>query len=203
MKQITSLLIMISLLIACNSSVEEKSPDKSEEQATQVNEQKKTKKTVAAGTYLCKINGKDWAYTKASGIISTHAKTKKRTALITFNKKLEKGSEVIQLYYDANSFELISTTLQLKFKDKEGKLFTCYYGINSENISRHPQSTMSGSIDISDPSSASGTADLSNINIQYEKEKLFDSNNAKINIEGLKFSGVGYSDTDKLSNAFK
>ncbi len=191
--------------MACNNTTEKDSQNPKEEatKSAQVVDQKTPAKTATKGTYLCKINGEDWAYTKASGIVSTHAKTKERTALITFKRKLEKGSENIQLYYDANTFELIKTTLQLKFKNKDGKLFTCYYEISPPLKKHSPQSTMSGKIDISNSSSASGTAEITNINIRYEKGKLSDSKNATISLTDLKFSGVGYSDTDKLSNAFK
>ena len=186
--------------MACNSGTEKDSQNNPEEKATesaQVNPKKAPAKTTNKGTYLCKINGEDWAYTKASGIVSTHAKTKERTALITFKRKLEKGSEHIQLHYDANTFELIKTSLQLKFKNKDGKLFTCYYEISPQLKKHSPQSTMSGTIDISNASSASGTAEIINLNIRYEKGKLFDSKNAIVNLTDLKFSGVGYSDTDK------
>ena len=186
--------------MACNNGTEKDSQNNPEEKATetaQTIDKKTPAKTTTKGTYLCKINGEDWAYTKASGIVSTHAKTKERTALITFKRKLEKGSENIQLYYDANTFELIKTTLQLKFKNKDGKLFTCYYEISPPLKKHSPQNTMSGNIDISNSSSASGTAEITNINIRYEKGKLLDSKNGTISLTDLKFSGVGYSDTDK------
>lgn len=204
MKQIT-VIIILSLLMACSSDSEKTSQNHEEKMPAiiQVSDKKTSTATTSKGTYLCKINGKDWAYTKASGILSTHAKTKKRTAIITFKKKLEKGSETIQLYYDANSFELTTASLLLKFKNKESRLFTCHYKINSENKNLSPKSTMSGTIDLSNPTSASGTAKASNINILYKKENLFDSKNEMVNLTDLKFSGVGYSNLDKVTNAFK
>lgn len=205
MKTLITILVL-SLLIACSSATEK---DQQNTEETTIPAQVKDKKiptaTTAKETYLCKINGNDWAYTKASGIVSTHAKTKERTAIITFKKKLERGSESIQLYYDANSFELIQAALQFKFKKKDGKLSTCFYNTNSGKKNRHPQQTMSGSIDLSNESSASGTAETLNINMQSPRAKaeLFDSDNATITMTDLKFLGVGYSDIDKLTNAFK
>ncbi|CAN0605202.1 unnamed protein product, partial [Ectocarpus sp. 12 AP-2014] len=123
------LTFVFSLLMACNTTA--KKEETNTEQASPVAVVKSNLEVEAkkdnTSTFLCKINGKDWAYTKASGIISMEGKPRKRTAIITFKKKLEKGSESIQLWYNADSFELITTAVQLRFKNKEGKLFTCYY----------------------------------------------------------------------------
>lgn len=156
------------------------------------------KKVTGNSNYLCKINGLDWAYTKASGIISTHARTKKRTVLITFKKKLKKGSEHFQLTYDADTFQLIAASLQLKFPKKDGSLFTCYYDLKPETRKRHPESEISGSIDLSNSSNASGKAEIKNLNINYEKENLKNLEDAVLTITGLKFENIGYSDTDNL-----
>ncbi|MBT8195847.1 MAG: hypothetical protein KJO64_05435, partial [Bacteroidia bacterium] len=131
-------------------------------------------------TYLCKINGEDWAYTKASGIITTHKKTGKRTAMITFKKKLEKGSESIQLRYNAESLELEVVSIQLKFQKKEGGLFTCFYELFPVTKDRYPESKISGTIDLSDATSASGIAQIKNINIKFEKERLQNPDDAVI-----------------------
>ena len=148
---------------------------------------------------LCQINGRDWNYTMASGIVSTHARTKKRTALITFTKKLKKGSESIQLHYDTDSFELIAVSLILKFpKKEEKKLFTCYYDLNPDTRDRYPESELSGTIDLSDSTSTSGTAEIKNLNIKYEKENLQNAEDAVISVTGLKFTNIGYSDIDNL-----
>lgn len=204
MKQIVSLLV-ICLLMACSSDSKKDNQKQEETPAkpTQVNQKVAPQKTTQKETYLCKINGKDWSYTKASGIVSTDRKTKKRTALITFKRKLEKGSEHVQLEYDATTFELIKTSLNLKFENHDGKLFTCFYKVGPLNKSRHPENKMVGSIDLSNKSSASGTAESSNINIQFKKGELSDSKNATVTLSGLKFSGVGYSDLDKVANTFK
>jgi len=198
-------LLVLGLVFSCNSSAKkEASAVASEEKiATSENEMESKQEEVAKGTYLCEINGEKWAYTKASGIVSTHARTKKRTALITFTKKLEKGSESIQLHYDADSFQLIIASLQLKFKNKEGKPFTCYYYLSEDTKKKSPDGTLSGNIDLSDPTAASGVAEILNVNIKYEEEKLLSPENGTISLKGLQFKGIGYSDMDKLSNAFK
>lgn len=199
MKQITAILVF-SLLISCNSATKKdaQNPNEKTIPSAQVNDTKISVKSAIKGIYLCKINGKDWAYTKASGIVSTHAKTKKRTALITFKKKLEKGSEHFQLTYDTDTFQLIAASLQLKFSKKDGSLFTCYYNLNTETRKRHPESKMSGSIDLSNASSASGTAEIKKLSINYEKGSLKNLENAVLTITGLKFENIGYSDTDNL-----
>lgn len=193
-------LIVLLLLVACksetNKDTNETVKDKTAETTTkEVTTKTKPKRNT---TYLCKINGKDWAYTKASGIVSTHARTKKRTALITFKKKLERGSEHFQLTYDTDTFQLIAASLQLKFPKKDGRLFTCYYDLKPETRKRHPESKMSGSIDLSNASSASGTAEIKNLSINYEKGNLKNLENAVLIITGLKFENIGYSDTDNL-----
>ncbi|OUS02494.1 hypothetical protein A9Q86_03035 [Flavobacteriales bacterium 33_180_T64] len=189
------ILIAILLLVACKSETKKDTNETVKDEITEITTNVKPKGNT---TYLCKINDIDWAYTKASGILSTHAKTKKRTALITFKKKLEKGSEHLQLTYDADTFQLIAASLQLKFPKKDGSLFTCYYDLKPETRKRHPESELSGSIDLSNASSASGTAEIKNLNINYEKENLKNLENAVLTITGLKFENIGYSDTDNL-----
>jgi len=202
MKKFAALILLIFFTTSCkkynkDSKVENKTIEVSKKAPTTKSKSQNTT------TYLCQINGQDWAYTKASGIVSTHAKTKKRTALITFKKKLKKGSESIQLHYDADSFELIAVSLILKFSKKEGGLFTSYYDLHPDTRNRNPQSELSGSIDLSDASSASGTAEIKSLNIKYEKEKLLNPEDAVVTVTGLKFTGIGYSDIDKFSKAFK
>ncbi len=199
MKNISVILVVIISLLSCKKNNEEQiSTDNDSVQNQEVKTKSLSEKEIVNTNNLCQINGQAWAYTKASGIVSTHARTKKRTALITFTKKLNKGSESIQLHYDADSFEIIIASLQLKFKNKDGKLFTCYYDLHPDTRNRHPQSELSGSINLSDPSSASGVAEIKNLNIKYEKEKLLNAEDAVISVTGLKFTNIGYSDIDNL-----
>ncbi|MCF6348976.1 MAG: hypothetical protein L3J20_11860 [Flavobacteriaceae bacterium] len=204
MKIIIIILVTILSLTSCKKTNEkqistENNPVLKKEESTKP----LPKKVTGNSNYLCKINGQDWAYTKASGILSTHARTKKRTALITFKKKLEKGSESIQLTYDADSFELSTVSILLKFPKKDGKFFTCYYDLFPDTRNHSPQSELSGSIDLSDPSSASGVAEIKNINIKYEKEALLDHENAVISVTDLKFTDIEYSDLDKFVKSYK
>lgn len=155
------------------------------------------------GDALCNINGEDWVYTKASGIVSTHAKTKERTSMVTFKKKLDKGSESIQLTYNADSFELIDVSVQLRQIKKDGSLFTCYYRFNQELKERFPECEISGTLDLSDAVTLSGTAEIKNLPIRHEKESLKNNEDAIITITDLKFTDVGYSDIDKFTNAYK
>ena len=204
MKSILTLLVC-SLFFGCNTT----SNKKENNTADSVISVATTPKTTNAQaiipdkeTYLCKINGKAWGYTEASGIISKERKPNKRIAFITFKKKLEKGSESIQLRYDTETSELIVASLQLKFKNKDGKAFTCYYDLSEDTKKKSPNGSMSGSIDLSDSDTASGTATIANVNIKYEAENLENPDNATLQITDLSFSGVGYSDIDKLSNTF-
>ena len=206
MKHITILFAFI-LVLGCNTGTKKETSKAIEDTAatiaTENNTVEKEIKKTNTGTILCKINGKEWSYTKASGIISKNRKTQKRMALMTFTKKLKKGSESIQLRYDADSFELLIASIQLRFKSKEGKLFTCYYELFPDTKKKSPDATMVGSIDLSNSSTASGTAEITNLNIKYESEKLEDQANATISLSDLKFSGVGYSDVEKVANTFK
>jgi len=199
------LTLVFSLLMSCNTKVNKEvdNTKQTSSEALQNSNLEVEVKKDNTGTFLCKINGKDWSYTKASGIISMEGKPRKRTAIITFKKKLKKGSESIQLYYNADSSELITASMQLRFKNKEEKLFTCYYYLDSNTKKRNPNSKMSGVIDLSNLTTASGTATVSNMNIKYEGEKLGNPENATLNLTDLTFSGVGYSDIAKLAKAYK
>ncbi len=150
------------------------------------------------GTKLCEINGVTWAYTKASGIVSRHKKTGKRTAIITFKKKLEKGSETIQLYYDGDNFELERVSAQLKLAKKDGGRMTGFFNFEPTSRAKQPDAQLSGALDLSDPSAAAGTAEATTVNISYEKNLLANPEDAVINITGLSFSGVGYSDLNAV-----
>ncbi len=153
---------------------------------------------VNQGTKLCEINGVAWAYTKASGIVSRHKNSGKRTAIITFKKKLEKGSESIQLYYDGDSFELEKVTAQLKLAKNGGDRMTGFFSFDPNLRGKQPDAQLSGTLDLSDPSTAAGTAEATDVNISYEKNLLANPEDAVINITGLTFSDVGYSDLNAV-----
>lgn len=151
------------------------------------------------GTLLCKINGKPWHYTKASGIITADRKTGERTALITFKRKLDKGSESIQLYYDADTYELQKANIQLKFPKAGGGRFGGIYELsNLPHTQKVPGNSKEGTIDLSDPNAASGTATVINAGVLFEKEQLANEEDAIVSLTDLRFSGIGYSDLAKV-----
>lgn len=188
----------IFLLISCGET--NKKVQNSAEETDKVEQevvQKTVVKTSDKNTFLCKINGEDWGYTEASGIVSRHKKTGKKTAIITFKKKLDKGSESIQLYYDGDSYDLEKASAHLKFPKKGGGMVSGIYALYPDTRDQNPNSDMSGKLDLSDPTEASGNAELINFNIRYEKDLLDNPDDAIITVSGLKFSSIGYSDVNK------
>jgi hypothetical protein len=154
--------------------------------------------SVQNGTLLCQINGKPWHYTKASGLITADRKTGARTALITFTKKLEKGSESIQLYYNAETYELQKANAQLKFPKAGGGRFGGIYELSDlPHTQKVPGNSKAGTIDLSDPKAASGTANVINAGVLYEKEQLANAEDAVVSLTDLRFAGIGYSDLAK------
>ncbi len=194
-------IVLLALIVLTGISCKESNQTANVQNETTdaVNKEGVTKsKPKSNTTYLCRINGTDWGYTKASGIVSRHMKTKKRTAIITFTKKLDKGSESVQLTYDGDSFQLESASVQLKLSKKGGGKMTAMYQLYPDTRKRNPESDMSGTIDLSNPTKASGNAELSKLNIRFEKENLEDMTNSVISVTGIKYSGIGYSDAEKL-----
>jgi len=111
MKSYLVSIVLFLLFTSCKENTTQISNEKSRVKELKEEVVSEEIKSKSNSNYLCQINGQDWNYTKASGIVSTHARTKKRTATVTFKKKLEKGSENIQLTYDAISFKLIKASL--------------------------------------------------------------------------------------------
>ncbi len=205
MKKVILILVAIVSIASCKDVNKNKvSTDNSSAKTQTVDPKPISNKEIVSNNNLCKINGKDWAYTKASGIIDIHRKTKKRTAIITFKKKLAKGSESIQLYYNADSFELEGASLQLKVKKKNNKLATYFYDIKPSTRKLYPQTKLSGSIDLSNTTKASGVAKIINIATnKYDKKSLLNADDAEVTITDLKFTDIGYSDLDKVFKALK
>ena len=193
---IISFFLFLMVLISCKDSKQNTEAEATNTEAKQ--EVKSVKKEVSANTtYLCKLNGKDWGYSEASGIVSRHKKTGKRTAIITFKKKLDKGSETVQLRYDGDTYELETVLVHLKLPKKGGGRVSGIYELFPDTRARNPDSDMSGKIDLTDPTKASGNAELINLNLKYEKELLDNMDDAVISATGIKFSGIGYSDLNK------
>ncbi|WP_225034624.1 hypothetical protein [Winogradskyella sp. SM1960] len=203
MKLYIVLLVLIITLTSCKESNETNALEQSEttETATAEITNKDTRaksESINKGTFLCKINGKDWAYTKASGIVNTHAKTKKRTAIITFTKKLDKGSESVQLFYDGDTKALEKVTADIKQPKKGGGTMSAMYQLLHEGGQRLSESKISGTIDLSHATAASGTAEVSNMKIRFKEGNLEDASMAVISFSPIQFSGVGYSDLSKV-----
>lgn len=196
-------LIALIIIVSCGEANKKAQTSEGE---TDMMEQEVVQKTVVKNSdnsiFLCKINGKDWGYTKASGVVSRHKKTGKRTAIITFKKKLDKRSESIQLYYDGDSFELEKASVHLKFPKKGGGNVSGIYALYPDTRAKNPNSDMSGKLELSNPTEASGNAELINFNIKYEKGLLDNPDDAVISVTGLKFSGIGYSDVNKAFENF-
>ncbi|WAC03461.1 hypothetical protein N7U66_08220 [Lacinutrix neustonica] len=81
-----ALLIIFGLLFlySCNKETATDSKTTPERSVSSLSASAKDSKN---GTYLCKINGEDWYYTKASGLVYKDKKTGIQMATITFKKK--------------------------------------------------------------------------------------------------------------------
>lgn len=200
MKKLITLAVIL-LLVSCKSETKKDATVKVETEKTSKIENSKKNATIelkSNGTYLCKINGKDWHYTKASGIVSRHKKNKKRTAIITFTKQLEKGKESVQLFYDGDTNELEEVTAILKLPKKGGGKMSAMYRLQINGKKRLPESKIAGTIDLSNPTAATGKAEVTKMKIRFEADKLEDETMKVISFTPIDFSGIGYSDSEKL-----
>lgn len=196
MKFITILLLSLALFSCKN----ETNTEPKEDITTEVVEKKNTaKKTTNKGTYLCKINGKDWYYTKASGVVVKNDNIGFRQATMTFKKKLDKGSESVQIEYNAEEKKVVRVLIRLKQNDKNGEPISAFYNMRVGYM--EPGESKSGTIDLSDVEAASGTAAIT-IENDHEKEKLKPEDHV-LNITDLSFSAVGYSDINREFDKYK
>ena len=194
----------MAVLYSCGETV--KKVEDRAENATEINPESKEKtvaKTADNSTYLCKINGEEWGYTSADGLVSRNSSTNVRTATITFIKKLAKGSESVQLEYDVDANTLTRVLAELKRPDKEGNLFTNFYNQSADRLDRNPKASMSGSITLSEDQRVAAGNALFTVQNDFEKDKLGNASDLLITISDLNFSGVPYSDTDDLKKLFK
>ena len=72
------------------------------------------------------------------------------------------------------------------------------YRIQLIGSKRLPESEISGTIDLSNATAASGTAEVSKMKIRFEEGNLEDKTMSVITFTPLNFSGIGYSDSEKL-----
>jgi hypothetical protein len=204
MKNLFNTIIIMAVLYSCGETV--KKVEDRAENATEINPESKEKtvaKTADNSTYLCKINGEEWGYTSADGLVSRNSSTNVRTATITFIKKLAKGSESVQLEYDVDANTLTRVLAELKRPDMEGNLFTNFYNQSADRLDRNPKASMSGSITLSEDQRVAAGNALFTVQNDFEKDKLGNASDLLITISDLNFSGVPYSDTDDLKKLFK
>jgi hypothetical protein len=204
MQKLPLITILLTLILSCGES-DKKAQDtaKGTSEITTQSEEKTTAKSADNATLLCKINGEDWGYTEAGGLVSRNSSTNVRTATITFIKKLDKGSESVQLEYDVDTNTLTRVLAELKRPDKEGNLFTNFYNQASNQLDKNPEASMSGTISLDeDDRIASGNA-VFTVQNDFEKDRLGNASDLLITISDLNFSGVPYSDTDDLKKMFK
>ncbi len=204
MRKITSLSLLLFLFFACGESP--KKISNTEETPKEITEQKNEKQPTnnnSNTTYLCKLNGEDWGFTEASGLVSRNSSTNVRTATIGFRKKLDKGHESIQLEYDVDANTVTRVLLELKRSDKDGNLFTNFYNQSANQLDKNPEASMSGSITLSeDERVASGNAKFT-VQNDFEKDKLANASDVLITVTDLNFSDINYSDTDDLKKLLK
>jgi hypothetical protein len=196
----TLIIIAILILVACKSETKNDATVQSKTgKSTQVETSKKTtEQPTKKGTYLFTINGKDWSYTKASGIVSRHKKTNKREAIFTFTKKLDKGSETVQLFYDGDTNKLEQVNIHLKVPKKDGKRMTAMYIYHPNTMKFHPKAKISGIIDLTNANKASGNAEVSDLDVRFDKENVKNNDDKVISVKGIEFSRIGYSEAGKL-----
>jgi hypothetical protein len=145
--------------------------------------------------HLCKINGEDWQYTTASGIIFTEKNSTVKKALFTFKKQIEKGSEAVQVEYNLENNTLIRVLVNIKRSNKEGKSISAHYVATENSAATNKNIVLSGTIVISNSNTAAGTANFK-VDNRYEKTALKYSEDLLIHVSNLHFSGVRYSDID-------
>ena len=204
MKNLFNTIIILTLLFSCGETVN-KTEDRAEN-LTEIDPQNKEKTVANRGdntTYLCKINGEDWGYTSADGLVSRNSSTNIRTATITFIKKLKKGSESIQLEYNADANTLTRVLAELKRPDKDGNLFTNFYNQAADRLDRNPEASISGTVTLSEDQRVAAGNALFTVQNDFEKDKLGNKGDLLITVSDLNFSGVSYSDTDDLKKLFK
>lgn len=194
-------LYYIILLLAFMACKNEKADTKTIQKADKKDIVKVTKKVSNKGTLLCKINDKDWYYTKASGLITKNKRTDETLATITFKRKMDKKTESIQLYYDTKTQKLKNIGVSIyveqnKLTGFKGGLQRTDYALYASD-EKEPTESLSGTIDLSDSKTLSGNA---NAVIAYHlKQFIKNKKDLVIHITDLQFSNVGYSD---ISNGF-
>ncbi|WP_296386482.1 hypothetical protein [Winogradskyella sp.] len=196
MKKLTTLIAII-LFVSCKSETKKEAIINVKTETEKPSEITSSEKSKNNGTYLCTINGKAWHYTKASGIVSRHKKTNKHEAIFTFTKQLEKGKETLQLTYDGDTNQLERISVHLKVPKKDGGRMTAMYLYHPNTTKFHPNAKISGSIDLSNSSNATGNAKVSDLEVRFDKENVKNEDDTVITVKGINFKGIGYSEAGK------
>ncbi|MFX0558566.1 hypothetical protein ACOCEA_17320 [Maribacter sp. CXY002] len=203
MQKLLLITVLLTFFMSCGES-DKKAQDtaKGASEITTQSEEKTTAKSADNTTLLCKINGEDWGYTTADGLVSRNSSTNVRTATITFVKKLAKGSESVQLEYDVDKNTLTRVLAELKRPDKEGNLFTNFYNQSANQLDRNPEASMSGTVSLDEDERVTAGTAVFTVQNDFEKDRLGNASDLLITISDLNFSGVPYSDTDDLKKMF-
>ncbi len=148
---------------------------------------------------LCKINGRPWHYTKASGIITLNRRTEEKLITVTFDKKMDKRTENVQLYYDAKTKQLKNTTVSIyveqnKLPGFKGGLARTDYALFSRD-EKESGEILSGTVELSSDTALSGEA-MATI-AHHAKRLIKNKGDETVTISDLKFENVSYSDLTK------
>ncbi len=204
MKKSIGFIIVSLIILSCGeANKKEQNLESTPENKETATEEKTVTKEVNNNTVLCKINGKDWQYTSSDGLVSRNSETEVRTATIMFKRKLDKGSESIQLEYDVDKNVLNTIWVQLKRPYKDGKITTAFYTQYGNKLELDPKASLSGTVSLSEETrKASGNATFT-ISNDDAKNQEFNQEDLLITVTDLNFSNVSYSDTDDLKKLMK
>ena len=148
-------------------------------------------------TVLCKINGVEWAYSEASGVVSVSRQSGARRARLTFQRQLERGSEAVQLEFNVDTGRLDGVLMNLKRPGKQGGLVGASYTLYPDTLNHNPNTFMEGEIALAEEELlAAGQARFAVAN-QYEIGALRDESDHLVQVSDLKFANVPYSDIAK------
>ncbi|QKX06922.1 hypothetical protein HN014_19025 [Aquimarina sp. TRL1] len=195
-------IILVFFFIACKNEKETPGTLETTVKNNKKSLAKNTDKTTSQGMLLCLINGKNWSYTEASGIITKNKRTNETLATVTFKQKINKKTESVQLYYDVITKKLKNISVSIYVEQNKhtglagGMQRTTYELFSTDK--KDSNESMAGTIDTSGANTLSGNA---NAIINYNQKHLIKNKHDEIlHITDLQFSNVGYSD---LSNGLK
>lgn len=193
------LIIATALLLACDDKKDNTQNALENTAEATVLRAPEPQANTAGSTLLCKINGENWYYTKASGVVEKSDNIGFRRTIVTFKNKLDKGSEAIQIEYNTETNEVTRVLVNIKRTGTDGKRFGTMYNMRVGYMKAGE--SMTGTIDITDLATASGTATIG-IENDYDKAKLNPEDHF-LKITDLQYSGVGYSDINREFDKYK